>query len=320
MTAAALRDRLTRISPPRARAQTAAIAALTGRAIEDLRLSVHITLMPSGCGWIGFDAEGAVIAMTPRLVDGAVSRLAPGDGVMAAAMLARLEPLIAMVEQAAARALDPISCDGVPDADAMTVLVEARDVAGAVVHCAVFAFPPDFAFAARVARPALPGALRSRWTAAFTGPRVSAKRLAGLGKGDLALLGKGPLAARIVLPGVAGHYPARFDAQARSFILTGSRTKGDRPMGLHDNPEQAPGGDIGDVPATLQVPLSAELDGGMIAVADIAGLGEGSVLALPDGPGALRVRLRAGETVIGEGEVVALGEGFGIVVTGLFGA
>jgi flagellar motor switch/type III secretory pathway protein FliN len=69
--------------------------------------------------------------------------------------------------------------------------------------------------------------------------------------------------------------------------------------------------------ADLKVAATIELDGGRLTAAQMATLGEGSVLQLPAGNGTLAVRIVAGGAVIADGELVAVGDGFGVLVTAL---
>ena len=63
----------------------------------------------------------------------------------------------------------------------------------------------------------------------------------------------------------------------------------------------------------LSVPACIEIDGGLLSAQDVAGLAAGSVLPLPQTGGTLRVRVVAGGATIGSGELVAVGEGFGVL-------
>ena len=54
-----------------------------------------------------------------------------------------------------------------------------------------------------------------------------------------------------------------------------------------------------------------------MTAAELATLGKGSVLPLPAAAGTLPVRVIAGEQCVAEGELVAVGEGFGVLITGV---
>ncbi len=64
---------------------------------------------------------------------------------------------------------------------------------------------------------------------------------------------------------------------------------------------------------TMTVPARIEIEGGLLSARDIAGLAAGSVLPVPQSGGTLRVRVVAGGASIGRGELVAIGEGFGVL-------
>ena len=70
----------------------------------------------------------------------------------------------------------------------------------------------------------------------------------------------------------------------------------------------------------MTLPVRVEVDGGLLSARDIAGLAAGSVLPVPQAGGTLRVRVYAGDTSIGGGELVAVGDGFGVLLDHVAGA
>jgi flagellar motor switch/type III secretory pathway protein FliN len=69
----------------------------------------------------------------------------------------------------------------------------------------------------------------------------------------------------------------------------------------------------------MKVPATIEIEGGLLSARDVAGLAPGSVLPVPRTGGTLPVRVVAGGTVIGAGELVAVGDGFGVLFTSISG-
>jgi type III secretion protein Q len=319
---APLRDRLRSIDAARAERQTQLIAALTARAVDDDTLTARVAFerdRRAAAAWIRFRADGAPVYLAPLLVDGALARLARGhdgpDPAVAAALLARIEPLIVALETALGAELYPDGLDTSDPADSILLRIDAHGAAGAVRHRLLVAFPPDGPVATPVLPPVVPsalGALRWRWTATLDGPPLRATRVATIRAGDMMLLGLRPLTARVKLPGRAPTAAGRID------LIRGNMTL------QNDIVEDPAAGREPIAPATettsidwdeLRVPTVIEIDGAMVSASEVAALGGGSVLPLPVGNGTLAVRVIAGGTLIGSGELVAVGEGFGILFT-----
>lgn len=318
---APLRDRLRSIDAPRAKRQTRLIAALNQRAIEGATLTARVAFerdRRAAAAWIRFRAGDAPVLLAPLLVDGALVRLSLGpdgpDAAVAAALLARIEPLVVAIEQALGRDLYPEGLETGVVPDAILLRIDAGAEGGSIRHRLIVAFPPEGQVVAPVlprAIPGLLGALRVRWRATLAGPPLRATRIATIRVGDMLLLGLRPLLAQITFPGRIGQLPGRLD------LIRGIMTLQNEPA---DNPasERAAAQDTPDSIdwEGLKVSTVIEIDGGTVSAGDVAALGGGSVLPLPSsGAGTLSVRVVAGGAVIGTGELVAIGDGFGVLFT-----
>lgn len=177
------------------------------------------------------------------------------------------------------------------------------------------AVPPD----GEVAAPALPAAdtalltrLRARWTATIDTPPIPARHLGTIAPGDLYLLGIAPLIARVTLPGHRSVLRGRLEPNKGSMTLQDDIV----PLPDQSQPDTA-------APAVewerMTVPATVEIEGGLLSARDVAGLAAGSVLPVPGTGGALPVRVIAGGAVIGTGELVAVGDGFGVLFTSVTG-
>ncbi|MCJ2189082.1 hypothetical protein [Novosphingobium beihaiensis] len=153
--------------------------------------------------------DGMAFAITHCAGEPAVS---PGQtGTAQAAMLLdRAEPVLAAIEQALGIALEPVGLAPLPEIPArITVRIEAReegDGASSTVRDRVWlALCPDTPLAPVRApfAPACVGAVPVPVTLAIEGPRLAPDLAADLAPGDLVLLGPGPLAGQLHLPGRA---------------------------------------------------------------------------------------------------------------------
>lgn len=319
---APLRDRLRSIDAGRAERQTQLIAALTARALDGDMLTARVAFerdRRAAAGWIRFRADGSPVYLAPLLVDGALARLSRGhdgpDPAVAAALLARIEPLVVAIETALGAELFPDGLDTSDPADSILLRIDAHGAAGAVRHRLLVAFPAEGPVAAPVLPPVVPstlGALRWRWTATLDGPPLRRTRVGTISAGDMMLLGVRPLRTWVKLPGRAARGAGRIDLIRG--ILTLENDTGDHAAAGHEPPLPAVEGQPIDWD-DLRVPTVIEIDGTMVSASEVAALGVGSVLPLPAGNGTLAVRVVAGGTLIGAGELVAVGDGFGVLFT-----
>lgn len=327
-----LRSGLRSIEPDRARLQTMLIAALNQRRIEDLRTSARLAPArdrAAATGWIQFVTDRGPVSIAPLLVDGALARTTTAqgqpDGASAAATLARIEPLVAALEAVLGAALHPDGLVVDPGEEQVLIRLDADGPDGAMRHRLLVAVPSSLDAAPIAVPPMLTGmlaGLRLRWTARLPAPAIPAPRLARLARGDLILLGTGPHVARLALPGRNDRPAGRIDLAAGHILLTQDPHERDDIVTdptaeTTDTPTlfvEAPSGGAPDW-SGVRVPATIEFDGGGFTAAELATLGKGSVLPLPAQGGTIAVRVIAGEKVVAEGELVTVGEGFGVLVT-----
>ncbi len=74
-----------------------------------------------------------------------------------------------------------------------------------------------------------------------------------------------------------------------------------------------------DAPARVDavLPTMIELPGGTVRASELASLGEGSVLPIDAAGGTLKVRVSVDGNAVADGELVALGQGYAVLVTAL---
>lgn len=325
-----LRARLRAIEPDVARAQTAAIAALNGREVAGLRTVARLAGMRerrAAAGWILFDTRGGPVAIAPLLADGALARIAGDgtlpDGAAAAAVLAAIEPLVATIETLLGLELRPAGLRGELDEERLLLRLDGHDAGGPIRHRLLLALPLDIDVDPDPPVEALSRTLATlalRWRGTIAGPRLPLSRLGRIGSGDLILLGQGAVTAEICLPGLTNCVLATIDPIARRATLITDPNNGGASVSNRDGAQEethqtaADGG-----PPDPQVPIRIEFDGGSVAASALATMAAGSVLPLPTGGGTLAVRVVAGETFMADGELVAVGEGYGVLIGRLAG-
>lgn len=317
----ALRDRLPALDRARAERQTRLIAALNARQLGEHTLAARLALARdrrAASAWIAFRAGTRQVAIAPLLVDGELVRLTGAGGdpdpAVAGRLLAAIEPLTVALETALGADLHPEGLVAEPPEDALLLRLDASCSRHAIRHRLIVAVPPTGEIAAPTlppADPALLTTLRARWTATVDAPPFPARHLGTIAKGDLYLLGTTPLVARIALPGHRGSVHGRLEP------MKGSMTLQDE---IVPAPADLP--TVGDAAGAvdwdrMRVPATVEIDGGMLSARDVAGLAPGSVLPVPRTGGSLTVRVVAGGAVIGGGELVAVGDGFGVLFTSI---
>lgn len=316
------RARLPSIAPTRARAQSALIAALNGRQYGDLRLDVRVAGpgdRRAARGWIECDNG---VSLAPLLADGAIARVLGDGGIPsgpeAAATLVAIEPLVAAVESLTGVELHPAELAATLEGDRLVVRLSAFEPGGPERHRALLAVPETLALLARplaAPPPAILAALVLSWTGAIAGPALPSSRIATMMAGDLLLLGQGAPRARLVIPGRATPPIALLEPGARMLRLLDQSAYGGQDTTMDDRPTDAP-----PPSGEIKAPIRIEFDGGTMSAAALAALAPGSVLPLPDHGGALPVRLLAGETRWATGELVAIGDGYGVLIDSVIGS
>jgi hypothetical protein len=315
-----LRTRLTAIAPERARLQTAVIAALNSREVEGLTTTARLANARdrrAATTWIDFESSQGRVAVAPLLVDGTLAQLTRGsepDGVAAAATLERIEPLIAAAETALGVALQPHGLSATVD-EADNVLFRLDGHLGqGIAHRLIVAVPEGLQpspLPLPLRIPAFVTRLKPVWRGRIAGPAIPARRRATLAAGDLILLGAGILVAKLSLPGAHGAFAARLNWGEKRLVVEQDRGG----VAMDAAADGATGGSTDWGNAAL--PSTIEFDGRGLTSAELAGIGEGSVLPLPAQGGTIAVRVRIGGEIFCSGELVAVGEGFGVLVTGV---
>jgi hypothetical protein len=304
--AASLHARLPRLDPASARAQTAMVGALVGAGVEVLRADAAMAPRI----WIACVARGPQRAwLAPRLVGGMLAPLTADDGkpcaVAAMQALGALEPLVQRIEQAWGISLLPDTLSGPPAGHPIEVGGGDPAAPDRLWLAAEGLAPSGFS---APARHRLPAACRLPLAASIRAAPLHPALLGDLGAGALLLLGVGPHVGAVApglyrtaaLPPATGH-PARFDLAARHIELL--EPSGD-PMASDD-------------PA---LPVLIRIDGADMPLSAAAGLGPGSVIELPAAGPTLAVTVLVGGAAIARGDLVAVGEGFGVLVTARLGA
>ncbi|WP_341207380.1 FliM/FliN family flagellar motor switch protein [uncultured Sphingomonas sp.] len=314
----ALAARLRRIAPDHAETQLRLVGSLNRRRVGVWRTEARAATddeRDGAPGWLRFATPAGEVAVAPLIVDGAaVSPTTLQDAVSAAALLDPIEPLVAALEAVIGGALQPV---GVADAaadDRFVLHLDAVRGEATTIRLLV-AVPPGLPLAPDplTAPPLDPAALAAvplAWRATITGPALAAARAATLATGDLLLLGLAPLRTQLRCGALTR--AAHLDPRQGRIIVQEDATA---PIDPTTEPDAAPTGAPTDIP----VRLTFALDGGTLPAGDLATLGAGSVLPLPATGETLAVRILSGGATIGTGELVAIGDGFGVIVTARHG-
>lgn len=203
---------LARIDPLDAEARTELLAALNGCVVGDALLRAAIVAAPpDGLAWFG--CRGG-LAFALEVLDGAPLRLSAADTGRAVAALEAAEPVLRALETALGIELEPEALDDAEQTGALRV-VRVTLQSALTLYLSV---PQSLALTPTPA-PFAPGLLDHvplPVTLSLTGPRVAPIDAADLGPGDLVLLGPGPLAATLDVPGQT-RLPGHFDPAFRRF-------------------------------------------------------------------------------------------------------
>ena len=331
MNAPMLRDRLPAIAPRRAERQSALIAALNKRSIDGFTTeagTADADEAAGASGWIGLESpDGLRLALAPVLGGGTIPALhAVGGGLDAAAAavaLAEVEPLVAALERVLGVPLQPVTLEPsrtALDADDTVLRFDALQ-GGVLVHRVLVAVPGAMPLRLLAPLPlatAPDAAIKLAWSARVASPDVPAASLDRLARGDLLLLGPGPLLARLSLPAVGPgggtgggrQLLARLDMPGGSLVV---EQQMDEPAVDSSTPPQ-PANDYNGATVATHV----EIAGAGLTLEQIATLGIGSVVPVTGAAGGtLAVRVVAGERAVATGELIVVGDGFGVLVTSL---
>jgi type III secretion system YscQ/HrcQ family protein len=325
-----LASRLPQVREAQAYAGARLLASL---ARAGLRARVTAPTAPDEARWrIGLRSDFGPLALEPIRGSGRSLVIASRDGfpdlVAAGEALDASEALIGAIESALDTPLWPLCLQGDGDpSSAQTVLdvqVEAPgdDCARLRVSTDVlermpsprWAEPPQALLELRV-----PCQIR------IGGCTVGADRLAVLGPGDLLLdttqnapLWSVQVGVNNTPPFTGTLHPATreltLDTKERSAMDT-ARPEGDHDSTPRDDSTPGHGSTPGeDTPTWTDIPmvLRFELPGITLPLAAIAGLQPGSVMKIAAADAALRVEVLAGDKSLGHGELVAVGDSFGV--------
>ena len=310
MTHAALSTRLPSIAPEQARLQSALLAALDGAACEGhtLRASVaEATATPA----IRFSTAAGDIEIVPVLGAGGVPMLVADDGepdaVASMAALAVLEPVVAAIERQLGLVLRPVA---VANASlALWLRIESVGSDGQVRDALLLGFAADSDLNPQPLPPVLDErvhALRLPFAFAAAGPQISGLALSALAEGDLVLVG-GPRLAGSVEAG-RQRFPAIYDPHTATITIANQGNSR-----VTDTDSQARDAD-------LQLALTLRIEGGTVSLGDLARLTAGSVLPLGIEGVTMPVTLEVGGAAVATGELVAIGEAYGVLITRRVGA
>lgn len=326
MTAAAPRPahtRLPAIDPSHATIQSDLVEALNNRLSGGLALSAEAAAGGAAPAWIACDAKDGFLHLAPLLAGGAVPALTDAagrpDAAAAAVALGAVEPVIAAIELVFGRALRPTAVVAEAPADSVFVHVKARKD-GVRLHRLLLAVNPGMRLGAAGTLPLDAAAfvdVAPGWTGRITGPVVSPASLARIGTGDLLLIGTGGVVARFTPPGRDTTLAARLDVQGGTMVVEQELEVAEAAHHTRAGPGPDPHRDR----AAITVPTSVEFNGGGLTLERLAALGPGSVVALPGAAGGvLPVQLRAGGRAVASGELVAVGDGYGVLITAVVSA
>lgn len=311
MTHAALSTRLPSIASERARLQSALLAALDGAACEGLALRASLA-EAAATPAIRFSTAAGDIEIVPVLGAGGVPMLVADDGepdaVASMAALAALEPVVATIERQLGIVLRPVAVAHASLALWLRIESVGRD--GRVRDALLLGVAADSGLSPQPLPPRLDErvhALRLRFAFAAAGPQLGSRALSALARGDLVLVG-GPRLAGSVEAGTQ-RLPATYEPQTATITIA---NQGNSRVTDTDSPTR----DDGD----LQLALTLRIEGGSVTLGDLARLTAGSVLPLGIEGVTMPVTLEVGGAAVATGELVAIGEAYGVLITRRVGA
>ena len=292
MTHAALATRLPALDAREAALRSRLLAALNGPALTATVFGGQISAA------IRFGTPAGDVELTPLNVDGAVPQLVADDGrpdaVGCIAAMAGIEPLIAAVEAVLGVALRPAGV-GAP-----TLPLRLRVTVGE--HAAALGFATDAGFALQPASPRLDGfaGLRVDFDVTLAGPLLAEARIAALVRGDVVLVGNGRLAARVEASGQ--RHAGIFEPADRRITLSQESNRVNESATPSLDPD-------------LRLALTLRIAGGSCTLAELSGLAAGSVLPLDIEGATIPVIVEAGGAEVARGELVAIGDAYGVLIT-----
>lgn len=297
MSTASLHAQLPRIASGMAGLRTMLLAALDSVIVGEAPLTAEaVELAPEG-GWTVFDT-----APGPLLL-----RLSGDDPLAAAIALGASEPLVAAIEAALGLELMPIALVQRPAPDAVVIALTHGPARAwlAVAPTLSLAPPPRTDVGGGWGALELPVVVR------IAGGMLPVSELAALAPGDLLLIPADPRATLATAEHIA-HGRLIAATPPRLWVIAIGPSLPEKPLSIEADPATAM--PDGPVMANHPVPLVIELATITIPLSMLSGLAPGSVLALAPAGESLPVRLTVGGRAVATGELVAVGEGYGVLI------
>lgn len=306
-------DRRPAIDSTQSSLQSRLVAALDRRRVGEF--TTHATAADSGqsSAWIAFDASGpSRCHIAPILADGAIAHVTDAagrpDAAAAALVLGPIEPLIAAIELVLGHALLPTAVVDAPSPGATVVRIDAI-ADGHPRHRVLLAVAGGEAIASAADLPldqrALPE-IAPAWSATMAGPMLRGASLAGMSDGDLLLLGIAPCLVTLRPSDGAAKLIGVLDVAAGTVTIEQVLGR-DEAIDTERATSVADGADIA---------TSIEFACGGLTTERLAALDVGSVVPLPGaGGGVLPVTVHAGGSLVARGQLVAIGDGHGVLLT-----
>jgi hypothetical protein len=308
MTPLALGTRLAAVDPAAAALGNALIRRFDRRRAGELLVRASRPAGPLPAGWLPVAGDGVALAFAPTLAGGRpVAPTGRSDAPCAMTLLAAfhaMEELLDLVE----RQIGPLGraeeARAAPGDAMVAVRLDAATAQGVVAHqlwLAVDGLPGDLlplpAEPASTAWLAPKAQVPVQWR--LRGPSIPVVAAAALEPGDMLLLGTGQPVG--ILEAAGRQLPVRLEATDR--------------LRIAEEIDIMIGMDAAPTDAVTELPLELCIAAGRITLADAATLRPGQLLPLPLNGATLPVSVEAGGARIASGELVALGEGYGVLLT-----
>lgn len=296
MSAAAFHARLPRVAPPVAFLRNALLAALDGAELNGVAIEASAAESSLEGAWIVFDTEPGRVLL----------RLSGPDPLAAADALGRHEPLLAAIEAALGLELIPTAIVRHPAPDSVVIALVHNCTRAWLAAAPSLAItpPPSRRARAGLATIELPVAVR------IGGAALGRADLAALTVGDMLLL---PADAPATLSSASRTAHGRLSA-APAHLRVLSVGHPCLEISMPPEPELPSAAPPGAAFADHPIPITVELDAITIPLSTLSGLAPGSVLPLGATGTSLPVRLSVGGRAIATGELVAVGEGYGVLI------
>lgn len=330
-----VQTRLKRVDPLELETRARLIGAINGMPLDEGRLEATAIAgtLPDLC-WVEFEtAYGPSVIGFETLAGLAAAPIVTGAGtaLQVVDILQRAEPLIAALERLLGARLEPSGVPArTPDTDSALRVQVRSDAAGGIEHSLVWLPPRGFQAEAVLTRPgAVPASLAGvaiPCSISVPGPAIALARLHGLRRGDIVLVPA--LRARACHVTVTAPAPV---GEVKPCVLIPRATASDsrktgpsRMTSDTDTPVDAGPDDTArpETPAwsDLAPPVRIVIDHAPLPLDQVAALKPGSVLAFSLEAGDFPVRVMSGTSQIAEGQLVSIGEGYGVLIRSTSGS